>query len=86
MVSHLRDRQVHDLAQITLISDWQSIAECTSPDEVVDAIQGAQGVFGIALGLVWQEVEGGLAELHGNPYLYEEISYASEEIPNEAIR
>ena len=33
------------------------------PDEVVDLLQGGQGVFGIALGRVWQEVEGTLADL-----------------------
>ncbi|RAY11106.1 MerR family transcriptional regulator [Actinomadura craniellae] len=62
-VSHLRDRGVADLAQITLMSDGVSVYECTSPDEVVDLLQGGQGVFGIALGRVWQEVEGRLAEL-----------------------
>ena len=62
-VSHLRDRGVQDLARITLMSDGVSVYECTSPDEVVDLVQGGQGVFGIALGRVWQEVEGTLAEL-----------------------
>ncbi|MFI0481253.1 MerR family transcriptional regulator [Actinomadura sp. 9N215] len=64
-VSHLRDRGVQDLAQITLMSDGVSVYECTSADEVVDLLQGGQGVFGIALGRVWQEVEGSLAELPG---------------------
>ncbi|MDL4776573.1 MULTISPECIES: MerR family transcriptional regulator [Thermomonosporaceae] len=64
-VSCLRDRGVNDLAQITLMSDGVSVYECTSPDEVVDLLQGGQGVFGIALGRVWQEVEGSLAELPG---------------------
>jgi DNA-binding transcriptional MerR regulator len=62
-VEHLRDRGVNDLAQITLMSDGVSVYECMSPDEVVDLLQGGQGVFGIALGRVWQEVEGSLAEL-----------------------
>lgn len=62
-VEHLRDRGVNDLAQITLMSDGVSVYECTSPDEVVDLLQGGQGVFGIALGRVWQEVEGSLADL-----------------------
>ena len=62
-VQHLRDRGSADLAQITLMSDGVSVYECTSTDEVVDLLQGGQGVFGIALGRVWQEVEGDLAEL-----------------------
>jgi DNA-binding transcriptional MerR regulator len=62
-VHHLRDRSTSDLAEVTLMSDGVNVYECTSPDEVVDLIQGGQGVFGIALGRAWQEVEGNLAEL-----------------------
>ena len=62
-VHHLRDHGTSDLAEITLMSDGVSVYECTSADEVVDLLQGGQGVFGIALGRVWQEVEGNLAEL-----------------------
>jgi DNA-binding transcriptional MerR regulator len=64
-VQHLRDRGSRDLAQVTLMSDGMSVYECTSTDEVVDLLQGGQGVFGIALGKVWHEVEGCLAELPG---------------------
>jgi DNA-binding transcriptional MerR regulator len=62
-VQHVRDRGTEDLAQVTLMSDGVSVYECTSPDEVVDLLQGGQGVFGIALGRVWREVEGDLAVL-----------------------
>jgi DNA-binding transcriptional MerR regulator len=62
-VQHLRDRGTEDLAEVTLMSDGVSVYECTSTDEVVDLLQGGQGVFGIALGRVWREVEGDLAEL-----------------------
>ena len=61
-VEHLRDRGVDDLANITLMSDGASVYECTSADEVIDLVQGGQGVFGIAVGRVWREVEGSLAE------------------------
>jgi DNA-binding transcriptional MerR regulator len=64
-VGHLRERGVDDLAQITLMSDGASVYECTSADEVVDLVQGGQGVFGIAVGRVWREVEGSLAQLPG---------------------
>ncbi|MFN3866694.1 MAG: MerR family transcriptional regulator, partial [Demequina sp.] len=37
--------------------------ECTSDDEVIDLVQGGQGVFGIALGKVWRELEGSLSAL-----------------------
>jgi DNA-binding transcriptional MerR regulator len=62
-VQHLRDRGSADLAQVTLMSDGVSVYECTSADEVVDLLAGGQGVFGIALGRVWREVEGDLAVL-----------------------
>lgn len=62
-VSHLRERGVEDLAQITLMSDGASVYECTSADEVIDLVQKGQGVFGIAVGRVWREVEGSLAQL-----------------------
>jgi len=59
----LRERGVEDLAQITLMSDGASVYECTSTEEVIDLLQGGQGVFGIAVGKVWREVEGSLAQL-----------------------
>jgi len=62
-VTYLRDQGAGDMAQVTLMSDGVSVYACTSPDEVVDLLQGGQGVFGIALGRVWQEVEGTLADL-----------------------
>ncbi len=62
-VTHLRERGVDDLAQITLMSDGASVYECTSADEVIDLVQGGQGVFGIAVGRVWREIEGTLAEM-----------------------
>jgi DNA-binding transcriptional MerR regulator len=62
-VGHLRERGVDDLAQITLMSDGASVYECTSTDEVIDLVQCGQGVFGIAVGRVWREVEGELAHL-----------------------
>ena len=62
-VSHLRERGVDDLARITLMSDGASVYECTSADEVIDLVQGGQGVFGIAVGRVWRDVEGTLAAL-----------------------
>jgi len=62
-VTVLREHGLTDLARITLMSDGATVYACTSRDEVVDLLQGGQGVFGIALGRIWQEVEGSLAEL-----------------------
>lgn len=62
-VHHLRERGTSDLTRVTLMSDGASVYECTSNDEVIDLLQGGQGVFGIAIGGVWREVEGTLSEL-----------------------
>lgn len=64
-VEYLRNRGVTELERITLMSDGASIYECSSPDEIIDLLQGGQGVFGIAVGKVWSEVEGSLATLQG---------------------
>lgn len=62
-IEHLRARGVRDLTQVTLMSDGISVYECLSNDEIIDLVQGGQGVFGIALGGVWHELEGTLSAL-----------------------
>ncbi|WP_188837918.1 MerR family transcriptional regulator [Flexivirga endophytica] len=64
-VTVLREHGVAELAGITLMSDGASVYECTSDDQVIDLLRGGQGVFGIALGSVWREVEGSLSEMPG---------------------
>nr|WP_242438870.1 MerR family transcriptional regulator [Streptomyces sp. CB00455] len=64
-VQHLRDRGFEDLERMTLMSDGATVYECTSPDQVVSLLQGGQGVFGIAVGVVWRDVENALSQLHG---------------------
>ncbi len=62
-IDHLRARGVDDLTEVTLMSDGVSVYECTSDDEVIDLLKGGQGLFGIALGGVWRDLEGSLSEL-----------------------
>lgn len=62
-IDHLRNQGIDDLSSITLMSDGASIYECTSDQQVLDLLRGGQAVFGIALGVVVQEVEGSLADL-----------------------
>ena len=62
-IDHLRERGTDDLTQVTLMSDGASVYECRSADEVIDLLQGGQGVFGIAIGGVWKEIEGSLHSL-----------------------
>ncbi len=79
-VAHLRARGTDDLTRVTLMSDGASVYECTSNDEVIDLLQGGQGVFGIAIGGVWREIEGSLAELPSERTAEERPSSASDEL------
>ena len=70
-VDHLRARGVEDLTQVTLMSDGVTVYECTSDDEVIDLLRGGQGMFGIALGGVWRDIEGSLSHLARRAAPYE---------------
>ncbi|WP_375003661.1 MerR family transcriptional regulator [Aeromicrobium sp. CTD01-1L150] len=73
-VDHLRQRGTDDLTEVTLMSDGASVYECRSATEVVDLLQGGQGVFGIAIGGVWKEIEGSLHELPSERTIAEDHS------------
>src|SRR4029453_826468 len=64
-IDTLRSYGADDLAAITLISDGTTVYECRSPEEVVDLLQGGQGVFGIAIGGAFKEIQGSLSMLPG---------------------
>jgi DNA-binding transcriptional MerR regulator len=66
-IDTLRLHGVDDLAGITLISDGTTVYECRSPEEVVDLLQGGQGVFGIAIGGAFKEIQGSLSHLPAEP-------------------
>ena len=62
-IEHLRARGADDLTEVTLMSDGVSVYECTTDDQVIDLLRGGQGMFGIALGGVWRDIEGTLLSL-----------------------
>ncbi|WP_441248674.1 MerR family transcriptional regulator [Kitasatospora sp. McL0602] len=62
-VSHLQSAEAVDLTELTLMSDGATVYECTSSQQVVDLLKSGQGVFGIAVGAVWQELETALSRL-----------------------
>jgi DNA-binding transcriptional MerR regulator len=62
-IDTLRAHGVADLAGITLISDGTTVYECRSAEEVVDLLQGGQGVFGIAISGAFKEIQGSLSHL-----------------------
>lgn len=62
-VSVLRGRGIKELSEIILLSDGATVYECTSDNEVIDLLKGGQGVFGIYIHEVRNQVEGTLSEL-----------------------
>ena len=77
-IEHLRARGVDDLTEVTLMSDGVSVFECTSDHEVIDLLRGGQGIFGIALGGVWRDIEGTLSALPAERAVAEEVSPSDE--------
>lgn len=57
-VDKLRDRGVSDIAEITLVSDGVTVYECRSSEEIIDLLNGGQGVFGIAVPQIMKELTG----------------------------
>ena len=57
-VEKLENLGVDDLSGITLVSDGTTVYECRSPEEVIDLLNGGQGVFGIAVPGLMKELTG----------------------------
>lgn len=58
---------LHEMGQdptgITIASDGKTVYACKSPEEVFDLLRKGQGVFGIALDPVMEELQGSVSEL-----------------------
>ena len=63
-VDYLRTELNQPLEQVTIMSDGNSIYACKSKDEVIDLLARGQGVFGIAVGKVYEELQGSVADLN----------------------
>ncbi|MGH2812155.1 MAG: MerR family transcriptional regulator [Actinomycetota bacterium] len=61
-IQNLRDLG-HDVAGVTLVGDGTSIYALKSPDEVLDLLRRGQGVFGIAIDPIKDELRGSVSEL-----------------------
>ncbi|MGH2759365.1 MAG: MerR family transcriptional regulator, partial [Actinomycetota bacterium] len=66
-IRFIADELKSPLEQVTLMSDGKSIYAATSGSEIVDLLQKGQGVFGIALGRVYEELEGAVKRLAATP-------------------
>jgi hypothetical protein len=70
-IKELRAAGISDLAKITLFSDGAKVYLFTSADEIIDLMDKGQGVFGISVGKVLDEVEATLP--HIDPSHVEEM-------------
>ena len=59
-VDYLRDELKLPIEDVTLVSDGKTIHACISANEVVDLLAGGQGVFAIAVGKVYEELQGSI--------------------------
>jgi DNA-binding transcriptional MerR regulator len=50
------------LLNVTLISDGESVYACNSDKDIVDTLKSGQGVFGIALGKVYEDLRGDISK------------------------
>ena len=66
-IRYIADELKTPLEHVTLMSDGNSIYAATSGSEIVDLLQKGQGVFGIALGRVYEELQGAVRRLTEAP-------------------
>lgn len=62
-IDFVRNELGRALSDVTLVSDGATIHACLSGEEVLDALQGGQAVFAVAVGKVAEEMQGEVAEL-----------------------
>ena len=62
-ISYISDELKTPLENITLMSDGKSIYAATSDTEIVDLLKKGQGVFGIALGRVYNDLRGAVGRI-----------------------
>jgi len=52
------DGSENGLIDVTLISDGESVYACNSDKDIIDTLKSGQGVFGIAMGKVYEDLKG----------------------------
>ncbi len=57
-IDYLREHMGTEPSSVTLMSDGVRVYACQSEDEIIDLVKRGQGVFGIALDKVRDELEG----------------------------
>lgn len=61
---YIREHLSERAAELRIFSDGTNVYACRSNDEVINLLDSGQVVFGFALGRVFEELDGSIAELH----------------------
>jgi DNA-binding transcriptional MerR regulator len=64
-IAYLRGQSLDEITTLTLIGDDEEVYPCRKDDDVVEWLAKGRGVFGIAVGRIWQQVDSVLMELPG---------------------
>jgi DNA-binding transcriptional MerR regulator len=60
-------------SDVTLISDGETVYACNSDKDIIDTLKSGQGVFGIALGKVYEDLKGDITRhFNASPVLNNE--------------
>jgi DNA-binding transcriptional MerR regulator len=62
-IRYITDQLRTPLENVTLMSDGKSVYAATSDSEIVDLLRRGQGVFGIALGRVYDDLKGAVQRI-----------------------
>ena len=62
-IRFIADELGQQLENVTLMSDGKNIFAATSENEIIDLLRRGQGVFGIALGKVFEDLRGAIGLL-----------------------
>nr|WP_313896363.1 MerR family transcriptional regulator [Streptomyces sp. YIM 98790] len=63
-VQALRTVELSELPSLVLMSDGATVYRCSSAVDMAELLSGGRGIFGIAVGAVWADVEQALSRLH----------------------
>ena len=56
-IGYLNQHTVDEMASITIMSDGETVYQCTTDEEVLDLVKGGKAVFGLSIGTLHHEIE-----------------------------
>lgn len=56
-IGYLNQHTVDEMATITIMSDGESVYQCTTDEEVLNLVKGGKAVFGLSIGTLHHDIE-----------------------------